>query len=106
MNQASVCDTLNTSGNKNNTHFRFQMASYEETMCKVRGTEIMRDGATYYTVYDSKTKKVIASGNAEECAIKLKMTLHTFYSTVSRVKSRKNKKYEIDISKCSYTDDF
>lgn len=40
------------------------MTSYEETMCKVRGAEIMRDGATYYTVYDSKTEKVIASGNA------------------------------------------
>lgn len=54
---------------------------------------------TYYTVYLSKTDQVVASGYAEECAEQLKMSSHSFYSMISRVKSGANHKYEVDISK-------
>ena len=54
---------------------------------------------TYYTVYLSETDEVVASGYAEECAEQLKMTPHSFYSMISRVKSGANRKYEVDISK-------
>ena len=59
----------------------------------------MRDYVNYYIVYDRKTEQVIACGNVEECSAKLKMNEHTFYSTVSRLNSGKNKKYENEISR-------
>ena len=59
----------------------------------------MKNTTSYYAVYDSKSDTIVAYGNAEECSRKLKMNAHTFYSMVSKVKSGKNKKYEIVISR-------
>lgn len=50
----------------------------------------------YYTVYDVKTEEMIAAGDAKSCASQLNMHPQTFYSTVSKVRSGKNKRYEIE----------
>ena len=51
----------------------------------------------YYTVYKRKNDELVASGTAAECAEQMQVSLHTFYSIVTRVKNGTNKKYEIDI---------
>lgn len=49
----------------------------------------------YYTVYDLKTDEIIASGNAQECAEQLGVTLNTMYKTVMLSKRGKSKKYYV-----------
>lgn len=49
----------------------------------------------YYTVYLKKSDELLASGYANECAEQMNISVHSFYSMVSRVKSGKNNKYEV-----------
>lgn len=49
--------------------------------------------STWYTVYKAKGDELLAIGTAKECAAYLGWTLSTFYSILSRVKSRKNRTY-------------
>lgn len=51
----------------------------------------------WYVVYDKKSDSILVTGYAEECARSLGMTLHSFYSLVSRVKKGTNNKYEVSI---------
>lgn len=48
-----------------------------------------------YIVYDN-LRNVLAKGSASECAEALGMSLHTFYSTVTRVKKGQNRRYIIE----------
>ena len=48
----------------------------------------------YYTVWLHATETVVAFGPVEQCARMLGMTTDTFYSTISRINSGYNKKYE------------
>ena len=61
-----------------------------------------RASNNYYVIYDRKTEEVLASGYAKECAEQLNMTMHSFYSMVSRVKSGTNVKYEVEITENDY----
>lgn len=62
-------------------------------------------GATkYYGIYDSKTDRLLASGTSAECRKQLNLaSVKSFYSMVSRVRSGKNKKYDILVEEA---DDF
>ena len=51
----------------------------------------------WYTIYLRKTEEVIASGRGVQCAQALGMSMGTFWCTVSRCRSGKNRKYEIMI---------
>ncbi len=53
----------------------------------------------YYTVYLASTDEVVANGYAYECAEQMNMTLHSFVSMVSKVKSGVNHKYEVFVQK-------
>lgn len=60
----------------------------------------LRDAPTnrsvkYYTVYDAKTDKVLASGSAIECAEALQMGLISFYGMVTRVRKGETKRYAV-----------
>lgn len=61
-----------------------------------------RASSNYYVIYDRKTEEVLASGYANECAEQLNMTMHSFYSMVSRVKRGTNVKYEVEITENDY----
>ncbi len=52
-----------------------------------------------YKIYNS-SHELLVEGTAAECAEVLKMTKHTFYSTVSRTESGKNKRYIIEKMDC------
>lgn len=50
----------------------------------------------YYAVYLRETDELLASGTSAEVTKQLKLaSVKSFYSMVSRVRSGKNKKYEI-----------
>lgn len=50
----------------------------------------------YYAVYRAKDDKLLVSGTARECQLKLGLSsVDSFYCMVSRVKSGRNRKYEI-----------
>lgn len=49
----------------------------------------------YYTIYDAKTDRVMASGSAVECAEALQMGLISFYSMVTRVRNGETKRYAV-----------
>jgi hypothetical protein len=50
-----------------------------------------------YTIYNNKTDMpVIIDGTAEESAKAMKMTLATFYPTVTRAKTGENKKWYVE----------
>lgn len=51
----------------------------------------------WYTVYLRETEEVLASGTATQVAGALGMSMNTFWCTVSRCRSGKNRKYEIEI---------
>lgn len=53
--------------------------------------------SNYYTVYLKKSQKIVASGNASECAMALNCSVHSFYSMVTRVRNGQNEKYEIEV---------
>lgn len=61
-----------------------------------------RARSNYYVIYDRKTEGILASGYAEECVEQLNMTMHSFYSMVSKVKSGTNVKYEVEITEKDY----
>ena len=46
-----------------------------------------------YSVYSRKTDMLLAFGTARECAKALGLTLGSFWSMVSRVRTGKNRKY-------------
>ena len=48
-----------------------------------------------YTVYLNATDEVVAVGTAYDCAKKLNMSPHGFYSMVSKCRKGKNKKYTV-----------
>ena len=50
----------------------------------------------WYTVYERKSEQILVSGGAQ-CAKALGMSINTFWCTVSRCRSGKNRKYEIEI---------
>lgn len=49
-----------------------------------------------YKIYD-KDGKLLVTGNAHECADALQMTIHSFYSMISKVNAGTSKKYTIEI---------
>lgn len=51
----------------------------------------------WYTVYDRKSEQILASGWGARCAQALGMSMNVFWCTVSRCRSDKNHKYEIEI---------
>ena len=66
----------------------------EEALPPLRGAPTNRS-VNYYTVYDAKTDKVMASGNAIECAEALQMGLISFYGMVTRVRKGETKRYAV-----------
>lgn len=53
----------------------------------------------YYKVYDARTKKLIAEGNAEECAKQLGKTVQGFRTSVLRINHGVYHNYIIETSK-------
>ena len=53
----------------------------------------------FYIVYLAKDDSIVATGNAEECARQMGRSVNSFHCLVSRVRSGKNKKFEISSSK-------
>lgn len=51
----------------------------------------------WYTVYERKSEQILVSGGGAQCAKALGMSIKTFWCTVSRCRSGKNRKYEIMI---------
>lgn len=51
----------------------------------------------FYIVRLRADDRLIACGSKEECAAAMNMSISTFMTTVSRCRSNKNKKYEIDV---------
>lgn len=51
----------------------------------------------WYTVYERKSEQILVSGGGVQCAKALGMSMNTFWCTVSRCRSGKNRKYEIMI---------
>lgn len=51
--------------------------------------------ATYYTIYEKKTEKVVAFGTAKEYAKQMNRSVSSFYCTVSRNRLGKHHKYVI-----------
>lgn len=49
----------------------------------------------YYTLWDNLTDEIIASGNAEECAKAMGMSVNTFRGTVSKITHKKIDKYSV-----------
>lgn len=50
-----------------------------------------------YVIYSGEN--VVAIGTADECAEQLKMTQHSFFSMISRVRRGKCNKYEVEVFK-------
>lgn len=53
----------------------------------------------FYIVYLAADDSIVATGNAEECARQMGRSVNSFHCLVSRVRSGKNKKFEISSSK-------
>ena len=53
----------------------------------------------FYIVYLAKDDSIVATGNAEECARQMGRSVNSFHCLVSRVRTGKNKKFEISASK-------
>lgn len=51
----------------------------------------------FYIVRLRKDDSIVAVGNAVECAKRMKMSISSFHSTVSRCRSGENQKYEVDV---------
>ena len=47
----------------------------------------------------ARTGEILALGSSQECASQLGMTIHSFYSMVSRAKCGKNKRYIVNAVK-------
>lgn len=61
----------------------------------IQGTKRKYSNTKSYVVYDN-LRNVLAKGSASECADALGMSVHTFYSTVTRSKKGQNKRYIIE----------
>lgn len=57
-----------------------------------------------YTVYKRKTDELLAFGSARECAKQLGITLASFYSAVSRAKTREEGRYEVFVDEVDEED--
>lgn len=67
-------------------------------MQKFRNGEDLRRGGSprrYYALYNRKTDELVCSGTAKECAEALGIPRAYFDSMVSKIKSGKNKKWEV-----------
>lgn len=51
----------------------------------------------FYIVRLRKDDSIVEVGNAVECARRMKMSISSFHSTVSRCRSGENQKYEVDV---------
>ncbi len=51
----------------------------------------------WYTAYLHKTEEVLACGTGKQVASALGMTMNSFYCTVSRSRTWKNRKYDFVI---------
>lgn len=76
--------------NKDAKSAKYSILEKKSKKAKLRKT-------TEYTVYLKKTDEIIVAGDAATCADGLNMSMHSFYSLVSRVRSGKNQKYEIEM---------
>ena len=47
----------------------------------------------YYTIYDDTTEEIVVYGTRDECIKKLHMTPGSFYSMISNIRNKTNKKY-------------
>ena len=64
--------------------------------------------AQYYVIYRRGTDEAVVWGDARTCAGALGMTMNTFYSTLSRIRSGVNRKWEVyqeDLKEAHYEND-
>ena len=82
--------------------FVFQAQDSKKPKYKVErvGNERAPSKVTQYEV-KSRAGEILATGSSQECASQLGMTIHSFYSMVSRAKCGKNNRYIVSAVKDS-----
>ena len=75
--------------------FQNQDAKSPRYKIDIKGEKRKYSKSKGYIVYDN-LRNVLAKGSASECAEVLGMSVHTFYSTVTRSKKGQNRRYIIE----------